>query len=99
MTLKFGTVPMLALSALAVAAVLPAAVQATEQFIPKGFTYAPGDDRLPPLNSPQDRVDAGADVRETEIWRDKQDKRIFLQQLDNFQNHDFNPPSDVYTHW
>lgn len=96
---KMGTVPVLAVSALAVAVVVPAGGSATEQFIPKGFTYAPDSERLPPLNSEQDRIEAGADVRETEIWTDKHEERVFRDQLDRFQDHDFNPPSDVYSRW
>lgn len=96
---KLGTVPMLAVSALVVAAMVPTGGSATEQFIPKGFTYAPGSEQLPPLNSPQDRIEAGADVRETEIWMGKHEERVFREQLDRFQDHDFDSPTDVYSRW
>ena len=44
------------------------AVRADERFIPQGFSYRPGDVRLPPINSMRYKLLSEADRREAEIY-------------------------------
>jgi len=41
---------------------------ADERFIPQGFAYRPGDDRLPSINSRRYKIISEADRRESEIY-------------------------------
>ncbi len=47
---------------------LGAGASADERFIPKGFSYKPGDVYLPPINSRRYKVISEADRREAEIY-------------------------------
>ena len=54
-------------------ALLASSAGADERFIPKGFSYKPGDVYLPPINSRRYKVISEADRREAEIYtKDKQ---------------------------
>ncbi|WP_342641783.1 hypothetical protein [Rhodoligotrophos ferricapiens] len=72
---------------------------AAEQFIPQGFVYGPGRDELPPLNSEQDRIDAMAAVRETEIYKSQYRERYLIQNMNRMLDHDFNTPNALNSAW
>ena len=72
---------------------------AEEQFIPQGHVYGPNSEQLPALNSEQDQIDAAADVRETEIWKQQYQKRVFNESLIRFDDHDFSTPNSLYSKW
>ena len=57
----------LALAGIAASGLAQLAV-ADERFIPQGFAYRPGDDRLPPINSRRYKIISEADRRESEIY-------------------------------
>lgn len=59
------------------------------QFVPKGHSYAPGDERLPLLNSNRDRINARAAEIETEIYREQLRQRRRLERLNAFEDHQF----------
>lgn len=63
---------------------LPA--QAVENFIPLGQAFAPGDDDIPPIGSEQDRVNAQADIYETESYRRALREKQFETRLNHFQS-------------
>lgn len=44
--------------------------------IPAGHSYSPSKQRLPQLNSRQDRINSRADIYESEIYRSKRDAAI-----------------------
>ena len=44
---------------------------ADERFVPKGYVYAPGHTKLPPVNSPAYKIIMEADRRESEIYTSK----------------------------
>ncbi len=72
---------------------------AAEQFIPQGYVYGPGHDELPPLNSEQDRIDAMAAVRQTEIYKSQYRERRFRENLDRMLDHDFTTPNALNSAW
>jgi hypothetical protein len=72
---------------------------AAEQFIPQGYVYGPGHDQLPPLNSQQDRIDAMAAVRQTEIYKSQYRERRFLENLNRLVDHDFSTPNAFNSAW
>lgn len=51
-------------------------VSAGEKFVPQGHTYSPDKDRLPLLNSYQDRINSQADIYESEIYRVQRERAI-----------------------
>ncbi len=55
--------------------------QAGENYVPSGHAYGPNFERLPPLNSRQDKINAKADVYEAEIRRRKVERRIQQERL------------------
>ena len=61
---------------------------AVEEFIPKGHTYAPGQERLPTLNSWQDRVNGQADIYETEIYRIQRERAIHEAEIRRMELHE-----------
>ncbi|WP_137392160.1 hypothetical protein [Rhodoligotrophos defluvii] len=75
------------------------ASHAAEQFIPQGFVYGPGRDELPPLNSEQDRIDARAAVRETEIWKSQYRERYLIENMQRLLDHDFSTPNQLNSAW
>ena len=50
-------------------------------WLPQGHLYAPGDERLPPLDSPQAQFESQVDVRQTEIYRRQYDRRLFEAEM------------------
>jgi len=72
---------------------------AAEQFIPQGYVYGPGHDQLPALNSTQDRIDAMAAVRQTEIYKSQYRERRFLENLNRLDDHDFSTPNAFNSAW
>jgi len=72
---------------------------AAEQFVPQGYLYGPGNDQLPPLNSEQDRVDAMAAVRQTEIYNSQYRERRFLENMNRLDDHDFSTPNSFNSSW
>lgn len=44
--------------------------------IPGGHSYSPSQQRLPKLNSQQDKINSRADIYEAEIYRSKRDAAI-----------------------
>ena len=61
---------------LAVAEIVAPGAGAAEKFVPQGHTYSPDKDRLPLLNSYQDRVNSQADIYEAEIYRIQRERAI-----------------------
>lgn len=55
--------------------------QAEQNYVPSGHAYGPDFERLPPLNSRQDKIHAQADVYESEIRRRKVEQRIQMERL------------------
>jgi len=70
-----------------------AAVAADERFVPQGHSYAPGHERLPPLNSPPDRLNARADEFQSEIDRRQREEMRQRAELRRFLDHDLHAPS------
>jgi len=56
-------------------------VQAEQNYVPSGHAYGPNFERLPRLNSNQDKLNAQADVYEAEIRRRKVELRIQMERL------------------
>ncbi|NNF79827.1 MAG: hypothetical protein HKN05_17535 [Rhizobiales bacterium] len=73
--------------ALSLATFAPAG--AAEFFVPQGHSYAPGDERIPLLNSQRDRVNARAAEIETEIYRRQLRQRKHLERMNAFEDHQF----------
>ncbi len=69
------------------AATSPAAV-AAEKFVPQGHTYSPDQDRLPLLNSYQDRINSQADIYESEIYRIQRERAIQDAEIQRHIQHD-----------
>ncbi|HEY7747461.1 MAG TPA: hypothetical protein VH933_02145 [Aestuariivirgaceae bacterium] len=57
------------------------AAQAAENFIPMGLGYTPERERLPPLNSPLDELNAQTDIYESEINRIQRERAIQATEL------------------
>ena len=55
--------------------------RAEQNYVPSGHAYGPGLERLPPLNSRQDKIHAQADIYEAEIRRRKVERRIQQERL------------------
>lgn len=72
---------------------------AAEQFIPQGYVYGPGHEELPPLNSEEDRINAMAAVRETEIWKSQYRERRLIQNMERLLDHDFSTPNQLNSAW
>ena len=49
--------------------------------IPGGHSYSPTQQRLPALNSRQDRINARADIYESEIYRTNRDAAITFSNM------------------
>jgi hypothetical protein len=60
-------------------------VQAMENFIPLGQNYAPGENKVPPIGSEQDRINAQVDIYETENYRRDLRQKRFETRLNHFQ--------------
>lgn len=75
--------------AFAVSVSSAAQVNAEGKFVPQGHSYAPGDERIPLLNSNRDRINARAAEIETEIYRRQLDQRRRLERLNAFEDHQF----------
>jgi hypothetical protein len=67
---------------------------AVENFIPQGHVYAPGEEMLPPLNSPEDRVNLGADLLQSEIYAQQHQRQLFNSELNRFINEQHPDPTD-----
>lgn len=75
--------------ALSVCIVAPVAANAAEFFVPQSHTYAPKNERLPLINSYQDRVNARAAELETQIYREQLRQRRQQERLNAFEDHQF----------
>jgi hypothetical protein len=64
------------------------AAGAVDTFVPKGHTYAPGAERLPALNSPQDRRNAQTDIYESEIYRIYRERALHEAEMLRLEQHD-----------
>jgi len=64
---------------------------AEQKFVPQGHSYGPGNDKLPPLNSYQDRITGQTDIYQTEIYNYHRDKAIWQADMDRLIQHDFAP--------
>lgn len=53
----------------------------SQPWIPQGHLYAPGNEQLPPLDSPQAQFESQVDVRQTEIYRRQYDRRLFESEM------------------
>jgi hypothetical protein len=87
---RFSVVSMATLTGLAAGASFALAV---ENFVPYGHTYGPGSGPLPYLNSPQDKINAQADIYQTEIWKKQMERKLFDSNMQRFINHDLSPGS------
>ena len=61
---------------------------AVDTFVPKGHTYAPDTERLPPLNSAQDRRNAQTDIYESEIYRTYRERALHEAEMLRLEQHD-----------
>ncbi len=68
---------------------------AVDQFVPKGHSYAPGAERLPPLNSTADRINGQADIYEAEIYRIYRERAIHEAEMYRLENHDMRGGTDL----
>ena len=67
---------------------------AAENFIPGGHTYSPERSSLPALNSPQDQINLGADLIESEIYRKQREQKQFESQMRRFTDEQILPGAD-----
>jgi hypothetical protein len=70
------------------------AASAAENFIPGGHTYSPERSNLPELNSPQDQINLGADLIESEIYNKQREQKQFDSQLRRFTDEQELPGAD-----
>ena len=70
------------------------AASAAENFIPGGHTYSPERSALPELNSPQDQINLGADLIESEIYNRQRQEKLFDSQLRRFTDEQELPGAD-----
>ncbi|MCH9663849.1 MAG: hypothetical protein K0U66_09385 [Gammaproteobacteria bacterium] len=95
--MKFGRVALLgAVFAVALAGVSGSGAQAEQNYVPSGHAYGPNFERLPPLNSRQDKIHAQADVYEAEIRRRKVERRIQQERLRQHYDLDLIKPGRSY---
>lgn len=95
--MKFGRVALLgAVFAVALAGVSGSDAQAEQNYVPSGHAYGPNFERLPPLNSRQDKIHAQADVYEAEIRRRKVERRIQQERLRQHYDLDLIKPGRSY---
>lgn len=71
-------------------------VQAEQNYVPSGHAYGPNFERLPRLNSDQDKLHAQADVYEAEIRRRKLELRIQMERLRLHNDLDLSRPGRSY---
>ncbi len=57
------------------------AAMTAETFVPKGHTYGPDAEVIPPSQSREYEIQSQADVRETEIWRSQLEQRRWLEEM------------------
>lgn len=74
--------------ALAALGLSTASAGAAEQFVPDGHTYAPGNEQLPPLNSPQDLRNGQADIYQSEIYRHQLERAIHEAEMRRLESHE-----------
>lgn len=73
-----------------------AASQAEQNYVPSGHAYGPGFQKLPPLNSRRDKINAQADVYEAEIRRRNLELRIQMERLRQHYDLDLHRPGRSY---
>jgi len=71
------------------------AMSQEKTFLPSGHTYAPNDERLPYPNSRRDRLQADADIYETEIYRRQLEQSKTEERFKRFRDHDFFSPDQL----
>lgn len=69
--------------------------QQGKTFAPSGHTYAPNDQRIPHPNSRRSRLQADADVYETEIYRRQLEQSKFQERFQRFNDHSFFSPDQL----
>lgn len=95
--MKFGRVAFAStVLAAAVAGFSGADARAEQNYVPSGHSYGPNFERLPPLNSRQDKINAQADIYEAEIRRHKVEQRIQQERLRQHYNLDLIRPGRSY---
>ncbi len=95
--MKFGRVAFAStVLAAAFAGLAGADAQAEQNYIPSGHAYGPNFERLPPLNSRQDKIHAQADIYEAEIRRRKVEQRIQQERLRQHYDLDLIRPGRSY---
>ena len=82
----------LALGAMALVTALATTATADERFVPQGFTYRPGDTRLPDINSRRYRTISRADLLESQIYVSKKQRSDFEDYVYRNQQRDMAPP-------
>lgn len=50
-------------------------------FMPEGHTYAPGEERLPPINSAESYFNTQVDILQTEIYRRNYEQSMFESEM------------------
>lgn len=48
-----------------------------ERYVPQGHSYSSSNERMPTLNSYEDRINSGADQLQTEIYRKRRDRAFW----------------------
>lgn len=72
-----------------------ATAQQAKTFAPSGHSYAPNDQRVPHPNSRRSRLQADADVYETEIYRRQLEQSKFQERFKRFNDHSFFSPDQL----
>jgi hypothetical protein len=50
-------------------------------YMPQGHAYAPGDERLPPINSTESHFNTQVDILQTEIYRRNYEQSMFESEM------------------
>src|SRR4051812_22491480 len=59
---------------------------AFENYVATGHPYAPGDDQLPLLNSPQDQINLQTDIYESELYQRQRERKLLDSQMFQLRN-------------
>jgi hypothetical protein len=59
----------------------PQGHQYSPPYMPQGHTYAPGEGRLPPVNSAEYFFNTQVDILQTEIYRRNYEQRMFESEM------------------
>jgi hypothetical protein len=74
---------------------VPPVIAQDKTFVPSGHTYAPNRERLPYPNSRLGRLQAEADIYETEIYRRQLEESKTMERFNRFIDRDFYRPDQL----